>query len=79
MTGKIKQWVFDRAPIIYILILLVIGGCLLGIVGGTLRNCDCKKQSESVTDYSHNCALNKGIAVRDLEGKMRCVPTFSAK
>ena len=28
--------------------------------------------------FTRNCTLNKGIAVRDLDNKMRCVPTFSA-
>jgi DNA mismatch repair protein MutH len=28
--------------------------------------------------FSYFCAGNKGVAVRDLEDKMRCVPMFSA-
>jgi len=37
------------------------------------------EDSPEAKKYAQDCALNKGIAVRDLEGKMRCVPTFSAK
>lgn len=37
------------------------------------------KEMKVVEQYSYNCALNKGVAMRDLEGKLRCVPTFSAK
>lgn len=29
--------------------------------------------------FTQQCAGNKGIAVRDLDEKMRCVPTFSAR
>lgn len=28
--------------------------------------------------FSYFCTRNKGVAVRDLNDKMRCVPTFSA-
>ena len=36
-------------------------------------------QSKEKSIFSYNCSLNKGIAVRDLDNKMRCVPMFSAK
>ena len=40
---------------------------------------DAYREKKEVEKYSYNCALNKGVAMRDLEGKLRCVPTFSAQ
>lgn len=47
------------------------------IIGVVLAVRDYSKESKSEA-FTRNCTLNKGIAVRDLDNKMRCVPTFSA-
>jgi len=52
--------------------------CAFPLVLTGIHISDAYKEQARVNIFSENCTLNKGVAMRDLDGKLRCVPTFSA-
>lgn len=69
MADALNKWPHQIFGLIVIVSILIIGGILL------VRDSSTKSKAQL---FTRNCTLNKGIAVRDLDNKMRCVPTFSA-
>lgn len=79
MIKRLIDWMTSKANtcsggsfIFFTMILPVI------IITAILAARDYSKETKAEA-FTRNCTINKGIAVRDLDNKMRCVPMFSAK
>lgn len=63
MRRKTKEWI--ACTVVLLIVILVTA--MMGL-----------SYDNRALQFSQNCTEQNGVSVRDLEGKMRCVPTFAA-
>lgn len=69
---SMAEWIIKRIELILVIAVVILG--LSFISGIIFVHLDSKKLIDNENKFTQSCTENKGIAVRDLDNKMRCVP-----
>lgn len=72
---KLIEWIKKDRHWAMIVLAVLFSAWVIGFANHFMS---AKSDQRRSNNFSIQCAENKGIPVRDLEGKMRCVPMFSA-